>query len=56
MKIDFHGSSFAVFFNSEWLFEEEQTFTKPGKTGLWTKADSLVYFDEFTGLLKVRCV
>jgi hypothetical protein len=49
LKIDFHGSSFAVFLNSEWLFEaEDETFTKPGKTGLWTKADSVTYFDEFT--------
>jgi hypothetical protein len=49
LKIDFHGSSFAVFLNGERLFEaEDLTFTKPGKTGLWTKADSVTYFDEFT--------
>ena len=49
LKIDFHGSSFTVFLNSERLFEvEDQTFAKPGKTGLWTKADSVTYFDEFT--------
>jgi len=49
LKIDFHGSSFAVFLNSERLFEaQDQTFTKSGKTGLWTKADSVTYFDEFT--------
>jgi hypothetical protein len=49
LKIDFHGSSFTVLFNGERLFEaEDQTFAKPGKTGLWTKADSVTYFDEFT--------
>jgi hypothetical protein len=49
LKIDFHGSSFTIFLNSERLFEvEDQTFAKPGKTGLWTKADSVTYFDEFT--------
>ena len=49
LKIDFHGNLFAVFLNNEQLFEvEDQTFTKPGKTGLWTKADSVTYFDEFT--------
>ena len=49
LRIDFHGGSFVVFFNSEKLFEtEDQTFAKPGKTGLWTKADSVTYFDEFT--------
>jgi len=49
LRIDFHGGSFVAFFNSEKLFEtEDQTFAKPGKTGLWTKADSVTYFDEFT--------
>ena len=47
--IPHHGSSFAVFLNHERLFEvEDQTFAKPGKTGLWTKADSVTYFDQFT--------
>jgi hypothetical protein len=49
LRIDFHGGAFVAFFNSEKLFEtEDQTFAKPGKTGLWTKADSVTYFDEFT--------
>ena len=49
LRIDFHGSSFAVFLNHERLFEvEDQTFAKPGKTGLWTKADSVTYFNQFT--------
>ena len=49
LKIDFRGTSFTVFLNGERLFEaEDQTFAKSGKTGLWTKADSVTYFDEFT--------
>jgi hypothetical protein len=53
LKIDFHGSSFTVFLNGERLFEaEDRTFLKPGKTGLWTKADSVTYFDEFTVIRK----
>ena len=49
LGIEFQGSSFVVFLNGERLFEtEDQTFTKAGKTGLWTKADSVTYFDEFT--------
>jgi hypothetical protein len=49
LKVEFQDSSFVVYLNSERLFEtEDQTFTKPGKTGLWTKADSVTYFDEFT--------
>jgi hypothetical protein len=36
---------FTVFLNSERLFEtEDRTFSK---AGLWTKADSLTYLDEF---------
>jgi hypothetical protein len=26
---------------------EDTTFPSAGKTGLWTKADSVTYFDEF---------
>jgi hypothetical protein len=49
LKVAFIDSSFTVFFNGEQLFEtEDRTFTKAGKTGLWTKADSVTYFDEFT--------
>lgn len=49
LKIEFQGSLFVVFLNGERLFEtEDQTFTNAGKTGLWTKADSVTYFDEFT--------
>src|SRR5215472_11541837 len=47
LRVEFQGISFVVFLNGEWLFEtEDQTFTKAGKTGLWTKADSVTYFDE----------
>src|SRR3984893_6776538 len=49
LRIKFNSSLFTVFLNGERLFEtEDRTFTKAGKTGLWTKADSLTYFDEFT--------
>ena len=49
LKIAFKDSYFTVFLNEERLFEtEDRTFTKAGKTGLWTKADSVTYFDEFT--------
>ena len=49
LRVDFQGTVFTVSLNGERLFEvEDRTFTKPGKTGLWTKADSVTYFDEFT--------
>src|SRR5258706_1512209 len=49
LRITFKDSFFTVFLNGERLFEtEDRTFIKAGKTGLWTKADSVTYFDEFT--------
>jgi hypothetical protein len=49
LRVIFRGSTFAVFLNGERLFEtEDHTFTKAGKTGLWTKADSVTCFAEFT--------
>src|SRR6266851_5104362 len=42
LRVRFKDGLFIVFLNGERLFEtEDQTFTQPGKTGLWTKADSL---------------
>ena len=49
LRIMFKDNLFTVFLNGERLFEtEDRTFTRAGKTGLWTKADSVTYFDEFT--------
>jgi hypothetical protein len=49
LKVAFGGATFTVFLNQERLFEaEDTTFQKPGKVGLWTKADSVTYFDDFT--------
>ena len=49
LRVEFTEGSFVVFLNTERLFEaEDRTFANPGKVGLWTKADSLTYFDEFT--------
>jgi hypothetical protein len=49
LRVTFTGTLFTVFLNGERLFEtDDRTFTTAGKTGLWTKADSLTYFDEFT--------
>jgi hypothetical protein len=49
LRVAFKGGSFIVFLNGEQLFEaNDRTFAQAGKTGLWTKADSITYFDEFT--------
>ena len=37
-----------MFFDGAKIMEvEDKTFTSPGKTGFWTKADSVTYFDDF---------
>jgi len=49
LRVVFKDSVFRVFFNGEQLFEtEDKTFIGAGKTGLWTKADSVTYFDDFS--------
>ncbi len=48
LKVVVQGPSFTVLFNGERLFEvEDRTFTGGGRVGLWTKADSVTYFDDF---------
>jgi len=43
------GSLFTVSLNGQKLFEvEDNTFVEGGKIGLWTKADSVIYFDDLT--------
>ena len=43
------GDRFTVSLNGNDLFEvEDQTFTEPGRVGLWTKADSVTAFDDLT--------
>ena len=48
LRVIFSGPLFSVYFNGEKLFDvEDSTFPEPGKVGLWTKADSVIYFDDF---------
>ena len=48
LKVSFTRTNIAVFFNGEHLFDaEDATFAKRGRVGLWTKADSVTYFDDF---------
>jgi hypothetical protein len=55
LSVDFHGNLFTVTLDSQKLFEvEDSTFTEAGKTGLWTKSDSVIYFDDFQVMEQVR--
>jgi len=48
LTVKFRGNLFEVSFNGEKLFDvEDSTFLESGKVGLWTKADSVTYFDDF---------
>lgn len=48
LKVSFRKSRFEVYFDHRKVFEaEDSTFALPGKVGLWTKADSVTYFDDF---------
>ena len=48
LKVQFRGPLFSVYFNHRRLFEVmDSTFRQSGKVGLWTKADSVTYFDDF---------
>jgi hypothetical protein len=49
LGVTVRGSLHTVSLNGQGLYEvEDTTFTTPGKVGLWTKADSVTYFDDFT--------
>ncbi|MGA2593233.1 MAG: hypothetical protein ABSH32_25230 [Bryobacteraceae bacterium] len=48
LKVQFRGPLFSVYFNHRRLFQVvDSTFGQPGKVGLWTKAGSVTYFDDF---------
>src|SRR5215204_3206796 len=47
LRVVVTGNLFEVSLNGQKLFEvEDNTFTEAGKVGLWTKADSMTYFDD----------
>lgn len=48
LRVTAVGDTFEVFLNGKKLYEvHDKTFTEAGKTGVWTKADSVTYFDNF---------
>src|SRR5687767_1534793 len=49
LRVDFSGKRFTVIFNGKELFNaEDETIADAGKVGLWTKADSVTLFDDFS--------
>ena len=48
LSVSFQGTVFTVSLDGETLFNvEDSTFKGAGKSGLWTKSDSVIYFDDF---------
>jgi Beta xylosidase C-terminal Concanavalin A-like domain len=49
LTLEVKGTRFRVFLDDNLLFEaDDRTFRDAGKVGLWTKADSVTYFDDLT--------
>jgi hypothetical protein len=47
LRVTAKGNLFSVWLNGQKLYEvEDETFAEAGKVGLWTKADSVTYFDD----------
>ncbi|MGH9751513.1 MAG: family 16 glycoside hydrolase [Blastocatellia bacterium] len=47
LRVTAKGNLFAVYLNGQKLYEvEDATFADAGKIGVWTKADSVTYFDD----------
>jgi hypothetical protein len=49
LAVEAKGDHFTVFFNGQKVIDErDSTFTEPGGFGVWTKADSVIFFDDLT--------
>ena len=49
LRVDFSGNRFTVTFDGKKTLEwDDNTFKDAGKVGVWTKADSVTLFDDFS--------
>lgn len=49
LRVDFNGNHFTITFDGQKALEwEDETFQLAGAVGIWTKADSVTLFDDFT--------
>jgi hypothetical protein len=49
LRVDFSGNRFTVTFDGKKALEwDDDTFKNAGRVGVWTKADSVTLFDDFT--------
>ena len=53
LRVVAKGNLFEVYHNEKKLYEvKDETFKEAGKIGLWTKADSVIYFDDLQVTVK----
>src|SRR5438309_3378449 len=49
LRVEFADNHFKLTFDGKHLFDvQDTTFTEAGKVGVWTKADSVTLFDDFS--------
>src|SRR5712691_2542872 len=49
LRVVARGNHFEVYHDGKKLYDvEDETFKQAGRIGLWTKADSVIYFDDLT--------
>jgi len=47
LRVDAKGDHFEVYYDGKKVMDaHDKTFSDAGKVGLWTKADSVIYFDD----------
>jgi hypothetical protein len=47
LRVSAKGDQFEIYWNSKKVIEaRDRTFREPGQIGVWTKADSVTYFDD----------
>ena len=48
LRVSFKETETTIYFDHRKVMDaEDSTFLKPGKTGVWTKGDTVAYFDDF---------
>jgi hypothetical protein len=53
LRVVANGNHFEVYHDGKKLYDvEDETFKEAGKIGLWTKADSVIYFDDLQVTVK----
>jgi hypothetical protein len=49
LRVEFRGNKFAVIFDGKRVIEAtDDSFSEAGKVGVWTKADAVTLFDDFS--------